>query len=148
MATAAAALLLVRYSEEGQGDQVRRTVEAEFAVGTGVGFAAGIVGAGGAFLLVPAISRLARIPLRVAVGTMPAVALVGTLGSLSGKLLAGQVPLDLLPWSLVASTPAAVIGAWASHRTTVKSLRLVLGFLATTIAVCSWLGVAQGLLAT
>ena len=146
MATLASLLLLVRYRETSRGDTLRPGRPfTELTIGATVGVAAGMVGAGGAFLLVPAINRLADIPLRVAIGTMPAVALLGTGGTLAGKFVSGQVPMELVPWAIAAAAPAAILGARLSHRANVHTLRMVLAWLATLIAAGSWIGVADGI---
>lgn len=72
-----------------------------------VGLVTGLVGAGGGFLVVPALALLGGMPMAVAVGTSLLVIAMKSLGGLAGYLSA--VHLD---WSLViAVTVAAVVGS-------------------------------------
>jgi uncharacterized membrane protein YfcA len=72
-----------------------------------VGLVTGLVGAGGGFLVVPALALLGGLPMAVAVGTSLLVIAMKSLGGLAGYL--STVSLD---WGLViAVTLAAVIGS-------------------------------------
>ncbi|MBC2934279.1 sulfite exporter TauE/SafE family protein [Nocardioides sp. zg-1228] len=72
-----------------------------------VGVATGLVGAGGGFLVVPALVLLGGLPMSVAVGTS---LLVISMKSFAG--LAGYLSSVELPWGLVLSvTAAAVVGS-------------------------------------
>ena len=98
----------------------------------------GLVGAGGAFLLVPVLVGMMRIPLRLSIGTSLAIAGVAALTGFVGKLLTGQVPL----WPTVAvaggSVLGALIGARLSHRAPTRLLRAVLGGLIALVTLRVW----------
>lgn len=77
-----------------------------------VGLVTGLVGAGGGFLVVPALALLGGLPMAVAVGTSLLVIAMKSLGGLAGYLSA--VSLD---WGLViAVTVAAVLGSIVGGR--------------------------------
>lgn len=77
------------------------------ATGLGVGLITGLVGAGGGFLIVPALVPLAGLPMSAAVGTSLMVITLQTLAGLVGKL-----PGVSLDWPfLLAVTGVAVLGA-------------------------------------
>jgi uncharacterized protein len=77
-----------------------------------VGVVTGLVGAGGGFLVVPALALLGGLPMAVAVGTSLLVIAMKSLGGLAGYLSA--VSLD---WGLViAVTVAAVLGSIVGGR--------------------------------
>lgn len=77
-----------------------------------VGAVTGLVGAGGGFLVVPALALLGGLPMGVAVGTSLVVIAMKSLGGLAGYL--GSVSLD---WTLVAAvTVTAVLGSLAGSR--------------------------------
>lgn len=77
-----------------------------------VGLVTGLVGAGGGFLVVPALALLGGLPMSVAVGTSLLVIAMKSLGGLAGYL--STVHLD---WGLViAVTVAAVIGSVVGGR--------------------------------
>lgn len=79
-----------------------------------VGLVTGLVGAGGGFLVVPALALLGGLPMPVAVGTSLVVIAMKSFAGLAGYL--ASVSLD---WSLAAMvTAAAVVGALAGARLT------------------------------
>lgn len=75
--------------------------------GSIVGLLTGLVGAGGGFLIIPALVILARMPMKLAVGTslfiIAAKSLIGFIGDLQGS--------QLIDWKLLGSfTALAVVG--------------------------------------
>ncbi len=77
-----------------------------------VGLVASIVGAGGGFLVVPALALLGGLPMAVAVGTSLLVIAMNSLGGFAGYLT--SVDLD---WGLViAVTVTAVVGSVVGGR--------------------------------
>ncbi|MFP5369635.1 MAG: sulfite exporter TauE/SafE family protein [Actinomycetes bacterium] len=77
-----------------------------------VGLVTGLVGAGGGFLVVPALALLGGLPMGVAVGTSLLVIAMKSFAGLAGYL--ATVPID---WSLVgAITAAAVVGSLLGAR--------------------------------
>ena len=75
--------------------------------GTFVGVLTGLVGAGGGFLIIPALVLLARMPMKLAVGTslfiIAAKSLLGFLGDLKGN--------EIIDWNLLMLfTTASIIG--------------------------------------
>jgi uncharacterized protein len=80
--------------------------------GAAIGLVAGVVGAGGGFLVVPALTLLGGLDARAAVATSMLVIAMQSLAGLVGHL--GHVALD---WALVAPiTAAAVIGSMLGSR--------------------------------
>jgi uncharacterized membrane protein YfcA len=75
--------------------------------GVAVGLVTGLVGAGGGFLVVPALALLGGLPMGVAVGTSLLVIAMKSFAGLAGYL--ATVPID---WALTgAVTAAAVVGS-------------------------------------
>lgn len=75
--------------------------------GAVVGILTGLVGAGGGFLIIPALVLLARMPMKLAVGTslfiIAAKSLIGFIGDLQGS--------EVINWKLLAGfTTFAVAG--------------------------------------
>lgn len=75
--------------------------------GTVVGILTGLVGAGGGFLIIPALVLLAKMPMKLAVGTslfiIAVKSLIGFVGDMQGD--------EVIDWTLLGSfTFAAVIG--------------------------------------
>ncbi|MEU8186929.1 MULTISPECIES: sulfite exporter TauE/SafE family protein [Micromonospora] len=102
----------------GRRDAGDRPVPHELAVprvildGVVVGLVTGLVGAGGGFLVVPALALLGGLPMPVAVGTSLVVIAMKSFAGLAGYLSA--VSID---WGLAAAvTAAAVVGSLAGGR--------------------------------
>jgi len=82
------------------------------AAGFGVGLLTGLLGVGGGFLIVPALTLLARLPIHAAVGTSLLVIAANSAAGLVGHLGRGDLPLGLT----AAFTAAAAAGALAGVR--------------------------------
>ncbi|KHO19166.1 sulfite exporter TauE/SafE family protein [Mycolicibacterium setense] len=83
-------------------------------MGLGVGVVTGAVGAGGGFLVVPALALLGGLPMPVAVGTSLLVIAMNSAAGLAGHL--STVPID---WTIAgAVTAAAVLGSLLGTRLT------------------------------
>ena len=100
-----------------------------------VGAATGLVGAGGGFLVVPALVLLAGLPMSAAVGTS---LLVIALKSFAG--LGGYMTTVSLDWPIVLSvTAAAVVGSFGSvalaSRVPEQALRRGFGFFVLAMGV-------------
>jgi len=94
-------------SEDGEGTPVYN-VPAIVAEGTVVGVLTGIVGAGGGFLIIPALVLFAKLPMKKAVGTslliIAAKSLIGFIGDV-------QRPDFIMDWTLLFTiTVMAVVG--------------------------------------
>lgn len=105
------------------------------ALGIGVGLLSGLVGAGGGFLIVPALAIFGRVPMRKAIATS---LLVIALQSFAG--FAGHVGHAALNWSVIAVVTSAsvagmVAGTYVGRKVSANALRR--GF--------AWLVVVMGL---
>lgn len=105
------------------------------AIGLMAGALAGILGAGGGFLIVPLLIGPLRLPTRLAVGTSPAVILIGAIAGLTGKALSRQilpVPAAIL---VIGAIPFTYLGTRLSARLSPRSLRLLLAAVLLVIAL-------------
>lgn len=104
-----------------------------------VGVAAGIVGAGGAFLLVPIMLVVLKIPTRMTIASSLAITFISSIGVSFGKISTGQV--DYLPALIMAivSIMASPLGAKAGKKMNTKILQILLAVLITGTAVKIWL---------
>lgn len=105
-----------------------RPIARMLLTGLFVGLATGLVGAGGGFLIVPALNLLGGLPMAVAAATSLFVIVMNTASGLSGALL--TVPID---WPIVlAFTGIAVagslLGARLAGRIPERALRRGFGF--------------------
>lgn len=91
--------------------------------GAGVGVLTGFLGVGGGFLLMPALQKFARLPIRVATGTSLAIIAANSASGFLSHL--GEVPTRWLlaaVFSGIAATGVMAGGKLASHVSD-KSLR-------------------------
>lgn len=113
-------------------------------VAGGVGILAGLIGAGGAFLLVPLCIVVLGVPVRVTIGSSLAVTAVASVAGLSGKLLTAQVPLWPSVFVLAGSVVGARLGARVSHRVNTRVLRMLLAVLIALSAIRVWVNLFSG----
>lgn len=86
------------------------------SIGLGVGLLTGFVGAGGGFLIIPALVLGARLPMKLAVGTSLAIIALNSLIGFGGDLSAGT----LIDWSfllgfLVFALAGIVLGTYLAR---------------------------------
>jgi uncharacterized membrane protein YfcA len=108
------------------------------AGGGGIGLVAGVVGAGGAFLILPLLVVALRTPLRVAIGTSMAIAAMGAVSGFLGKLVTGQIVASVTLPVLAGAILAAPLGASTSHRVSVRALRATLFAVLLSAAAGVW----------
>ncbi|QQE81115.1 sulfite exporter TauE/SafE family protein [Alicyclobacillus sp. SO9] len=103
-----------------------------------VGIAAGVVGAGGAFILVPIMLQLLKIPTRVTIASSLAITFISSIGASAGKVLAGNVPFLAAAVVVIASVAFAPVGVRLGARIHAKVLRIVLALLIVATTVKIW----------
>jgi len=115
MIVAAIAMLRGRKNNDAAAGTGQQLPVLKIAVmGVGVGMLSGLVGAGGGFLLVPALVLLAGLPMPAAVGTSLVVIAMQSFAGLAGHLAS-----DPIDWRLAGMvTAAAVIGGLIGGRLT------------------------------
>src|SRR5262245_12168171 len=126
---------------------------AQGAVGAGIGFLSALVGAGGAFMSVPFMTRCG-VPIHNAVATSAAIGLPVALASTAGYIVGGwsldspvpgalgYVVLPMLVLIAAASMSTAPLGARVAHATDVSRLSVVFATLLYALAAYMvWRGV-------
>lgn len=107
MVATAIAMLRGRKNTEAGAEQPHLPLLKIAAVGVAVGMVTGLIGAGGGFLLVPALVLLGGLPMPLAVGTSLVIIAMNSFAGLMGYL--SSVRID---WTHGAAlTAAAVVGA-------------------------------------
>ena len=141
MATAATGLVAVRmealelpiFAEHVRFSRLRAAL-----VSLGVGLAAGLVGAGGAFLLVPLLVLVVGVPLRVSIGSSLGITALAAAAGLAGKTITWQVPWVLALCVAAGAVPGAPIGAYVSRRLSTRRLKAVLFVIVAATTVRTW----------
>ena len=146
MATTSLPLMFIRPAETGPAATAATLpfsrVEAVGIPGL-IGVMSGLVGAGGAFLLMPCLIGLMRVPVRLSIGTSLAMAGAGALLGFVGKLATGQVPFMAAAAVVAGSLPGVALGAHISGRAPVGVLRVILGAIVALAALRVWIDVLR-----
>jgi uncharacterized protein len=106
-----------------------------------VGIGAGIVGAAGAFLLVPIMLVVLKIPTRMTIASSLAITFISSIGSTVGKITTGQVNYFPAIIMIVASLIASPLGAVAGKKINTKVLQVILAVIILATAVKIWIDI-------
>ncbi|MEK7205798.1 MAG: sulfite exporter TauE/SafE family protein [candidate division NC10 bacterium] len=146
MATLGAGLMWAA-PEERDGDGLPKPEEQNLsrpsaaAIGVSVGVMAGLVGAGGAFLLIPLLITVLKVPTRLTIGSSLAITVWTASAGFLGKLVTAQIPFGPAVVLVLGALPGVALGEWASRRTRVHTLRGLLTILIALAAVRVWIDV-------
>ena len=119
-------------------DKIAFHKPAAIITGIIIGFLLGMVGQGGAFILIPILLYGLKIPLRVALGSTLAIGLFSATAGLIGKVATGQVPFYMAFALLLGAIPSARLGSMVSRKTKTQSLRWILAFIVSVTAIKVW----------
>lgn len=117
-------------------NQVSFNVPMIILEGAVVGVLTGIVGAGGGFLIIPALVLFAKLPMKHAVGTSLLIIAAKSLFGFYGDIASGQ-PIDW-PFMLTIAGIAAVgifVGVWLSTLIDGKKLKSGFGWFVLIMAI-------------
>ncbi|MGD8189936.1 sulfite exporter TauE/SafE family protein [Brevibacillus ginsengisoli] len=106
-----------------------------------IGLVAGIVGAGGAFLLVPVMLAVFKIPTRKVISSSLSIVFLSAIGGVIGKIIAGHIPLLPTLIVVIGSLVGAPLGALVSQKLDVSVLRYLLAVLIGLTALKIWLSI-------
>jgi uncharacterized membrane protein YfcA len=116
-----------------------KTLAASLAGLTGI--LSGIVGAAGAFITVPIMLVVLRIPTRVAIASSLAITFISSIGSTAGKMMGGHMLLLPSIVMVIASTIASPLGAMISKKLNTKVLQWILAALIVATVIKIWLDI-------
>ncbi|MGM0950819.1 MAG: sulfite exporter TauE/SafE family protein [Bacillota bacterium] len=109
-----------------------------------IGGVSGILGAGGAFVLVPIMLSILNIPVRITVASSLAVTFLSSIGATVGKVITGQVLFVPTLVLMIASLIASPIGAKVGQKVNTKFLQWILALLISATAIKIWIGFLWG----
>lgn len=104
-----------------------------------VGSVSGIIGAGGAFLLVPIMLVVLKLPIRTTIATSIAITFISSVGITTGKVITGQIVVMPALIVAIASLFAAPLGVRVGKRVNQKVLQYVLSILIVGTAIKMWI---------
>ena len=113
----------------------RRTVLLLALQGAGVGLLTGLIGVGGGFLIVPALVLVAKLPMRLAIGTSLLVITMNALSGFAGNV--GSVPIDwnMIAWFTAVAAIGSITGSALSKRVPQRQLKQVFGVLLVGVSL-------------
>ncbi len=114
-----------------------------FSIPLGLGFFLGLVGQGGAFILIPVMLYILKVPTRLALGSSLGIVLLSASAGLLGKAIKGQVLWAPALFLVIGALMGGQWGAYQSQRTAPVFLRYCLAVIIALTAV----GIAYELLA-
>ncbi|WP_313801192.1 sulfite exporter TauE/SafE family protein [Cytobacillus sp.] len=106
-----------------------------------VGIGSGIVGAGGAFLLVPIMLVVLKVPTRMTIASSLAITFISSIGSAAGKITTGQVEYFPALIMVAASLIASPLGAYSGKKMNTRALQMILALLILGTSVKIWLNI-------
>ncbi len=134
MITTAVAMLRGRSDRRPPERPARLPLVKIAAEGLAVGFVTGLIGAGGGFLVVPALVLLAGLAMPVAVGTSLVVIALNSAAGLAGHLTGGQIDWRLAGAVTAAAVAGALIGSRLTGRVKPDVLRRAFGWFVLVMA--------------
>lgn len=103
--------------------------------GVAVGLVTGLVGAGGGFLVVPALALLGGLPMPIAVGTSLVVIAMKSFAGLAGYLSSVSIDWGLATVVTAAAIAGSLIGARLAGRVPADTLRKAFGWFVVAMGV-------------
>lgn len=138
MAIVAAIMMFIPRPEDGvtqSVDLLEFSRPMAVAIGLSIGVLGGIIGQGGAFLFIPAMLYLLKIPTRIAIGTALAVGIASSMAVLAGRIGTHQIPYMMSAVLVTGVLIGAQLGSYLSQKTPRKALQRILSVLITATAV-------------
>jgi uncharacterized membrane protein YfcA len=139
---AAGLMLLPRPSEETEDFVLNKPLGVSLMAA--VGLLGGMVGQSGAFLIVPLMLRVLRVPLRTTVGSTLGIVFLSALAGVLGKLATMQIAWPLAGALVVGALPGAQVGCWLSGRIRSRDLHGALSLLIAASAAKMWWDILGG----
>lgn len=130
---AASVSMILGHREQAGG--TRTSIPVLSAFGAGVGMVTGLLGAGGGFLIIPALVVLAKTPMRVAIGTSLFIVTINSLVGFAGDI--GRVYIDWpFLFTILAITVCGVLlGSIIGRRIPGERLRSGFGWFVLTMGI-------------
>ncbi|MDA8228729.1 MAG: sulfite exporter TauE/SafE family protein [Desulfitobacterium hafniense] len=151
LATFAAIAMLLQKEKDSFLDESQDSTQLVFNKTIGiissavVGLLVGIVGAGGGFILIPLMTTLLQIPMKIAIGSSLGIVLMSSLTGFAGKLFTGQIPIVESVFLVLGSLPGAYLGSIISNKLSPTVLKRLLLLLIIVIAIRTWYQVVGAL---
>lgn len=105
------------------------------ACAAGIGLVGGLVGQSGAFIIIPVMLYVLKIPTRTTIGSSLGIVFLSALAGSAGKLVTGQVDFAMALFCVSGALIGAQAGGVLSQRTRRRHLRQILAALIAFTAI-------------
>jgi len=131
-----ASIQMIRNKHEREQSHSRHMFAMLVVQGLGVGIITGIVGAGGGFLIIPALVLLAGLPMKKAIGTsLIVIAINSLIGFLGDLALLKEIDFGLMFLVSLLAVSGVFLGTYLSRFIAAKNLKSGFGWFALAMAV-------------
>jgi uncharacterized membrane protein YfcA len=127
--------LPMKDEEEVQAETFTFSSFTAFSIPLVLGFFLGMVGQGGAFILIPVMLYILKVPTRLALGSSLGIVLLSASAGFLGKVMTGQVLWTHAPFLVIGALIGGQLGAYQSQRTKPIFLRYCLAVIIAVSAV-------------
>ena len=100
-----------------------------------IGLLTGFVGAGGGFIIVPALIFLTRLPVKVAIGTSLFIIMMKSFIGFLGDLQTTSMDWELLITFSILAALGIMIGVQVAKRTKAKNLKTIFGWFILIVGI-------------
>lgn len=132
-----ASISMIRSKRDVVTNDANATINIPFliAIGIGVGLLTGIVGAGGGFLIIPALVLLAKLPMKKAIGTSLFIIAINSLIGFTGDLQNREIDWLFLLIFTAISIVGIIVGVYASKFISGTKLKKGFGWFTFLVAI-------------
>ncbi len=143
LATIAAVMMIIPKKEDANAkfDGNKFNTKLAIIISFTIGIFSGIVGAGGAFILVPFMLVVLKLPLKVTIANSLAITFISAIGTAGTKILTGQVLLVPALIMVIASLIAAPIGGRIGKIANPKILKPILALIIFFTSIKIWIDI-------
>lgn len=132
----AASLTMIRKTaREGDSKEITYNYPMIFLEGAVVGVLTGLVGAGGGFLIIPALVILARLPMKLAVGTSLLIIAAKSLLGFTGDMMTMSIDWSFLGLFSVFAVGGILAGSWLTRYVSGAKLKPAFGWFTLAMGV-------------
>lgn len=132
-----ASMSMIRSKRDVANPDFNSTINVPYliVIGIGVGLLTGIVGAGGGFLIIPALVLLAKLPMKKAIGTSLFIISVNSLIGFTGDLQNREIDWSFLLVFTAISITGIIVGVYASKFISGTKLKRGFGWFTLLVAI-------------
>jgi uncharacterized membrane protein YfcA len=130
-----ASISMIWVVQKNESDEKNPRVVLTILEGISIGFLTGLVGAGGGFLIIPALVFLTRLPFKTAVGTSLFVIAINALTGFLGDLYNYTIHWPFLLSITALATGGIFLGNWLTHKISGVNLREIFGWFIMAVAL-------------